>query len=102
MLVAHGELCEVPVEIELRPGVVTGLVGDRRRVLGVARSLLIQAAILHGPADLEITVVTDAPDVWDWTKWLPHTRPRPGKWAASAWSRPGGHRIGHCGLGGLD
>ncbi len=73
LLVAHGELCEVPVEIELRPGVVTGLVGDRRRVLGVARSLLIQAAILHGPADLEITVVTDAPDVWDWTKWLPHT-----------------------------
>jgi len=72
LLATRGELRDVPVEVELRPGEVTGLVGDRRRALGVARSLLIQAAILHGPADLEITVVTDSPDVWDWIKWLPH------------------------------
>ncbi len=72
LLATRGELREVPIEVELRSGEVTGLVGDRRRALGVARSLLIQAAILHGPADLEITVVTDCADVWDWIKWLPH------------------------------
>ena len=32
----------------------------------------MQAVALHGPADLALTFVTDRPDVWDWTKWLPH------------------------------
>jgi S-DNA-T family DNA segregation ATPase FtsK/SpoIIIE len=79
IVAAHGELRGVPVEVELRPGTVAGLVGDRRRVLGVARALLVQAAILHGPADLEMTVVTDSPSAWDWIKWLPHVELDPAR-----------------------
>ncbi|MEU4426119.1 FtsK/SpoIIIE domain-containing protein [Actinoplanes sp. NPDC024001] len=65
-----------PVEINLAGGGVTGIVGDRTAALAVARSLLCQAAVHHGPADLTIGVFVDdgrEPE-WDWCKWLPHTR----------------------------
>ena len=42
----------------------------------MARSLLCQAAVHHGPADLTVGVFVDEgrePD-WEWAKWLPHTR----------------------------
>ncbi|MBO0732022.1 MAG: hypothetical protein J2P57_22370, partial [Acidimicrobiaceae bacterium] len=44
-------------------------------------SLLVQAAVHHGPADLRIAVaaVNALAPAWDWAKWLPHTRDhRPG------------------------
>lgn len=65
-----------PVEVNLAGGGVTGIVGDRAAALAVARSLLCQAAVHHGPADLSIGVFADdgrEPE-WDWCKWLPHTR----------------------------
>jgi len=42
----------------------------------LARTLVIEAATLHGPADVDLVVLTD-PDraaQWDWAKWLPHVR----------------------------
>jgi S-DNA-T family DNA segregation ATPase FtsK/SpoIIIE len=65
-----------PVAVELAKGGVVGIVGDRRLALATARSLLCQAAVHHGPADLTVGVFVDEgrePD-WEWTKWLPHTR----------------------------
>lgn len=58
------------------PGGVLGIVGPRHWALGLARSLVCQASVLHGPADLSIVVAAaDDPDrVWEWAKWLPHTR----------------------------
>jgi len=44
---------------------------------GVARSLAVQAAVFHSPADLGIAVVTGdttTAQAWDWVKWLPHAR----------------------------
>ena len=57
------------------PGHVTGIAGDRATARAVARSLVVQAAIAHGPADFRIAVLTNAgaADEWAWTKWLPHT-----------------------------
>ena len=65
-----------PVSVELSKGGVVGIVGDRPAALATARSLVCQAAVHHGPADLTIGVFVDEgrePD-WEWSKWLPHTR----------------------------
>jgi S-DNA-T family DNA segregation ATPase FtsK/SpoIIIE len=69
----HHALHDVPVSVELGPGAVCGLAGSRPRLLAVARQILLQAAVNHGPADLAITVFTENPADWDWVKWLPHT-----------------------------
>ena len=69
-------LAAAPVEVDLAGGGVVGIVGDRAAALATARSLLCQAAVHHGPADLTVGVFVDPgrePD-WDWCKWLPHTR----------------------------
>src|SRR3954468_18589079 len=65
-----------PVSVELSKGGVVGIVGHRPAALATARSLLCQAAVHHGPADVTIGVFVDEgrePD-WEWSKWLPHTR----------------------------
>ncbi len=65
-----------PVPVDLQDGGVVGIVGDRNAALALARSLLCQAAALHGPADMPVMVLSsyEAAPAWDWTKWLPHTR----------------------------
>ena len=71
-------LLAAPVDVDLSDGGVVGIVGDRDAALATARSLLCQAAVHHGPADLTIGVFVDPgrePE-WDWCKWLPHTRRR--------------------------
>jgi S-DNA-T family DNA segregation ATPase FtsK/SpoIIIE len=70
-----GWLPLAPLEVNLSPRRALGLVGERAPALAVARSLICQAAVHHGPADLRIAVLTE-PDRaadWDWVKWLPHT-----------------------------
>ncbi|HEV7805728.1 MAG TPA: FtsK/SpoIIIE domain-containing protein [Solirubrobacteraceae bacterium] len=69
-------LSVAPVGVDLSDGGIVGIAGDREAALATARSLLCQAAVHHGPADLTIGVFVDPgrePD-WDWCKWLPHTR----------------------------
>ena len=34
--------------------------------------MICQLAAFHSPSDLQIMIVTSAPDRWDWVKWLPH------------------------------
>lgn len=50
--------------------------GDRDVVLGVVRSMLVRAAVTHGPDNLAIILLTDDTDSteWSWLKWLPHTQ----------------------------
>ena len=60
-----------PVTVDLG-GRVLGIVGDRVAALELGRGLLCSAAVLHGPSDLAVAVVTDRPADWDWAKWLPH------------------------------
>lgn len=72
----HGHLVNCPVEVDLSSGGVVGIVGDRSSALAMARALICQAAVHHGPADLPMAVAV-APDhaaAWDWVKWLPHLR----------------------------
>ncbi len=65
-----------PVPVDLAGGGVVGIVGDRAAALSLARSLLCQAAVLHGPADMPVMILSSAAaaPAWDWAKWLPHTR----------------------------
>jgi S-DNA-T family DNA segregation ATPase FtsK/SpoIIIE len=76
VLAEHGWLELAPVSVELADGGVVGIVGERGQALSLARALLCQAAVLHGPADLTIAVLTELPgrEEWDWVKWLPHAR----------------------------
>jgi S-DNA-T family DNA segregation ATPase FtsK/SpoIIIE len=75
-LESHAKLRVFPVDVDISQGGVVGVVGPREASLAVARNLLCQASVLHGPADLAVAVLVDAGRGydWDWTKWLPHTR----------------------------
>jgi S-DNA-T family DNA segregation ATPase FtsK/SpoIIIE len=75
-LAAYAALPDTPVAVDLRPGRVLGVAGDRTAALALARGLVVQAAVLHGPADLRIAVLTrDDTRPWAWAGWLPHARP---------------------------
>lgn len=64
------------VHVDLANGGVVGLVGDRVAALALARSLVCQAAVGSGPADVGVVIVSAPEHVadWDWAKWLPHSR----------------------------
>ncbi len=66
----------IPLELDLygeRAVAVTGADDERT---AIARTILVEAATLHGPADLDVAIVTSPDRVaeWEWAKWLPHLR----------------------------
>ena len=65
-------LTDVDVPLQLPPGRVIALHGDTAAAIAVARSIVIQLATAHGPADLRLVIVTGAADEWSWADWLPH------------------------------
>ena len=88
MTARHRVLTDVPCTVDLTPHgssepsvrpPIVGLVGPRPITLAIARSLVVQAATFHGPADLSvaIAVADDAQssaslDCWRWVRWMPH------------------------------
>ena len=80
-----------PVGVELADGGVVGLAGDRRGAVAVARALLLQACVHHGPADVQVAVATAAAhrEDWHWATWLPHTVDRWGRRRLAAGTAPG-------------
>ncbi|HKY76722.1 MAG TPA: FtsK/SpoIIIE domain-containing protein, partial [Acidimicrobiia bacterium] len=70
-----GKLPLAPVGLDLAGGKSVGIVGQRAVTVALLRSLVCQAAVHHGPADLRIAILTDKSREadWDWAKWLPHT-----------------------------
>ncbi len=72
---AAGVLHDVPVAVSLGPGAIVGVVGPPAVARPVARSLVLQLAVAHGPADLLVAAVT-APGSPErgWLRWLPHAR----------------------------
>lgn len=71
---------EIPVTVRLREIAALGITGPTAAVTGLARSLLIQAATLHGPGQCRIVVVAPGRDEeWRWVRWLPHTLPGSGE-----------------------
>ncbi|MPY93895.1 MAG: hypothetical protein GEV08_12770, partial [Acidimicrobiia bacterium] len=74
VVAASAVLRDVPVEVDLGDGGVVGVVGPLPAARAVARGLLLHAVVHHGPADLEVVVVTapDGASQWSWARWLPH------------------------------
>ena len=64
----------VPVIENLDRCGALGIAGTGAVASDVARSMVVQLAGLHSPADLVITAFAggDARPVWEWLKWLPH------------------------------
>ena len=72
-----GVLHQAPLAVGLLPGTTIGLAGNRASAAATARGLVLQSAVLHGPAEVRVVLITGidgAPD-WEWMKWLPHLRP---------------------------
>lgn len=72
---AARRLDDAEIVVDLSAGNV-GLVGGDRQRTALLRSIVTQLATHHGPADLEIGVVTspERRHLWAWTRWLPHVR----------------------------
>jgi S-DNA-T family DNA segregation ATPase FtsK/SpoIIIE len=72
-LAAGALLPSVPVTA--RAGVV-GIAGPRGRTDALARWLIVQAAVLHGPGDVGLgaAMPPEAAQRFDWMAWLPHAR----------------------------
>jgi DNA segregation ATPase FtsK/SpoIIIE, S-DNA-T family len=64
----------VPCVVSLRTDRGIGIVGDRMATASILRALIMQLVVLHGPADVSISIFTsDAQvDEHDWLKWVPH------------------------------
>ncbi|MDJ0343357.1 FtsK/SpoIIIE domain-containing protein [Streptomyces sp. H10-C2] len=71
---------DMPVGVDLAGDGVVGIAGERDAARALARWTVAQAAILHSPRDVRITVLTDAAGAaaWEWVRWLPHARPGQG------------------------
>ncbi len=78
LLDSLAHLDNAPLVASLRSGEVIGLVGERAATLAVARSVVLQATIHHGPADVEVVVLAadGHGDSWRFIEWLPHSRSR--------------------------
>ncbi|WP_042408875.1 FtsK/SpoIIIE domain-containing protein, partial [Streptacidiphilus carbonis] len=76
-----------PVTLDLRTVGSLGLSGPQPRLAGLARALVAQLAVLHGPGALELVLVSADParpaelraQDWSWAFWLPQLRPLRGQ-----------------------
>ncbi|MFD4656757.1 type VII secretion protein EccCa [Kitasatospora sp. NPDC058444] len=72
---AYGTLADQPMAIHLR-GFAHLLLrsDDPEAARALVRAVLAQLAVVHGPDELRVAVVTDTERraAWEWAKWLPH------------------------------
>ncbi|MDQ1038008.1 S-DNA-T family DNA segregation ATPase FtsK/SpoIIIE [Streptomyces sp. V3I8] len=68
---------DAPVAVPLRERGVVGIAGPGDSAQAIGRWIVAQSAVLHSPLDVQFYVLTEnsAQPVWDWVRWLPHSRP---------------------------
>ena len=73
-----GMLQNVPVEVSLESGSVTGVTGRRSVAQSVVRSFVGNVVCNQGPADVELVVLcsADQSEAWGWVGLLPHVADR--------------------------
>ncbi|MEM9892575.1 MAG: FtsK/SpoIIIE domain-containing protein [Actinomycetota bacterium] len=71
-VLANARLHEVPLTLPLNQLTALGVAGEARATCALARAVLLEAAVLHGPADVQVSVISERPEEWAWIKWLPH------------------------------
>ncbi len=74
MVDAHRRLEQAALGLVLAAGAPVAVVGPPDVARALVRSVVVQAATQHGPADLGVValVSSDAAPAWDWLAWLPH------------------------------
>ncbi|GCD46562.1 FtsK/SpoIIIE domain-containing protein [Streptomyces paromomycinus] len=74
------QIPDMPIGVDLCGDGVIGISGETDAARALARWTVAQAAVLHSPRDVRITVLTDAAGApaWEWVRWLPHARPGEG------------------------
>jgi S-DNA-T family DNA segregation ATPase FtsK/SpoIIIE len=71
---------DVPICVAMRETAVLGVCGPRELTLGLARSLVVQAASLHSPAQLRLVLLAPGNVAdWGWVRWLPHVAGQAGE-----------------------
>jgi DNA segregation ATPase FtsK/SpoIIIE, S-DNA-T family len=76
LLRTYTELRSAPIVVKLDEVGTLGLAGAQTETSSVARSVILQLAALHSPADLVITALLgdSMQQEWEWLMWLPHVR----------------------------
>ncbi|MFT3899430.1 MAG: type VII secretion protein EccCa [Gordonia sp. (in: high G+C Gram-positive bacteria)] len=75
---AHAAVHRLPIAVSMRGFPVVAVDGDDEAARAMARAMLLQLAVWHGPDQVRLAVAADRERwaEWDWIKWLPHaTRP---------------------------
>jgi DNA segregation ATPase FtsK/SpoIIIE, S-DNA-T family len=65
----------VPAAVDLPRLGVVGIAGPPSVGRDVLAWTVAQLTAAHGPGELRLFLLTDAPQAWRWTGWLPHLRP---------------------------
>ncbi|MGW5388481.1 type VII secretion protein EccCa, partial [Nocardia sp. NPDC003963] len=73
---AYSTVGGMPMAVNLLSAPLILLDGNPRAVAGLARAMLAEIMVLHGPDQVAIAAVLGDPDSpeWSWLKWLPHTQ----------------------------
>ena len=71
-VLANARLHGVPLTAPLGRQPAIGLAGAREAARSLARAVLTEAVVLHGPADVQCAIISSDPMAWAWAKWLPH------------------------------
>ncbi|NKY34772.1 type VII secretion protein EccCa [Nocardia speluncae] len=73
---AYSTVGGMPVAINLLSAPLVALDGDADAVAGLARAMVAEITVLHGPDQVAVAAVLNDPDSpeWSWLKWLPHTQ----------------------------
>lgn len=71
----YSVISDAPIAVALRGVPAISISGDPAQARSLARAVICQLAMLHGPDHLSIEVRAgdDLMDQWDWIKWLPHS-----------------------------
>jgi DNA segregation ATPase FtsK/SpoIIIE, S-DNA-T family len=72
-------VADVPVAADLATLGVLGIAGPPRTSYPALAWAVGQLTVAHAPADLRLVLLTENPDAWRWTRWLPHLRPAGGQ-----------------------
>ncbi|CAM2860045.1 type VII secretion protein EccCa [Skermania piniformis] len=72
----HSVVHRLPTAVALRGFATITIGGDRIAARALARSMLLQLCMFHGPDQLSVAVVCgpDTAPEWEWIKWLPHAQ----------------------------
>ncbi len=77
-MIAHEMQENLPLAVPLNGFARVQVTGDEREVRSLVRAMLLHAATMHDPENLQIAIAADDASLsqWEWAKWLPHTHSR--------------------------